>query len=376
MKRFGNLWQRLIAFENLLRAANKASKGKRFRPPVVRFHFNLEHELWSLHEELAAKTYQPGGYRTFYLYEPKKRQISAAPYRDRVVHHALTNVLEPLFERSFLFDSYASRRGKGTLAAVDRCQHYARRFRYVLKADIEKFFPSLDHQILKALVAHKVKDPDVLWLTGLIIDQSNAQEPVLKWFPGDDLFTPTERRRGLPIGNQTSQFFANVYLDPLDHFVKERLRVGGYVRYVDDFLVFCDDKTHLADVREQIAGFLVRLRLRLHATKNVVFPVNQGIRFLGYRVFATHRLLVQENVWRFRRRLRKMQRQYAECAMSLDQARQRIVSWIGHARQADTYRLRRRLFSEHPFRRATTVKPSVAWRLVQQSSGERAFCQS
>ena len=191
-------------------------------------------------------------------------------------------------------------------------KQFARRFRYVLKADIQKFFPSLDHEILKALVARKIKDPDVLWLVGRIIDHSNPQEEVLNYFPGDDLFTPAERRRGIPIGNQTSQFFANVYLDPLDHFVKDRLGIKGYVRYVDDFLVFSDDKSHLADVREQVRDFLVGLRLRLHPKKSVIFPVKQGIRFLGYRVFPTHRLLPKENVRRFRRRVRGMQEDYAD----------------------------------------------------------------
>ena len=151
----------------------------------------------------------------------------------------------------------------------------------------------------------------MLWLVGQIIDHSNPQEEVQNWFPGDDLFTPSERRRGIPIGNQTSQFFANVYLDPLDHFVKDRLGIKGYVRYVDDFLVFSDDKSYLADVREQIKEFLVRLRLRLHPKKNVIFPVSEGIRFLGYRVFPTHRLLAKENVRRFRRRVRTMQQEYA-----------------------------------------------------------------
>ena len=248
MKRYGNLWGEVIRFVPLLRAAEKARRGKRFRPSVASFHFDLEPELWKLHEELSAKTYRPGGYRTFHVYEPKKRLISAAPYRDRVVHHALTSVLEPIFERSFIFDSYACRKGKGTHAAVCRSQHYARRFQYILKADIKKFFPTMDHEILKALIARKIKDPKVLWLVSQIIDHSNPQEPVLEWFAGDDLLTPAESRRGIPIGNQTSQFFANVYLDPLDHFVRDRLGVGGYVRYVDDFLVFADDKNQLAEV--------------------------------------------------------------------------------------------------------------------------------
>ena len=175
---------------------------------------------------------------------------------------------------------------------MDRCQQFARRHRYVLKADVRKFFPSIDHEILKGLIARKIKDPHVLELVTLIIDHSNPQQPVLMWFPGDDLFTPTERRRGLPLGNQTSQFFANVYLDPLDHFVTDRLGLS-YVRYVDDFLVFADDKRRLRSVRDQVSGFLEQFRLRIHPDKSVVFPTRDGIRFLGYRVFPTHRLLAR-----------------------------------------------------------------------------------
>lgn len=355
MKRHGHLWPELISFANLHRAALKAQRGKRDRPAVLRFHYDLERELWRLHDELARHIYRPGLYRTFTIHEPKRRLISAAPYRDRVVHHALCNVLEPIYERSFIFDTYACRPGKGTHAAVRRCQEYARRFRYVLKADIRKFFPSIDHEVLKATLARTIKDPDVLRLAGLIIDHANRQEPVLEWFPGDDLFTPIERRRGLPIGNQTSQFFGNVYLDPLDHFLKDRLRVGGYVRYVDDFVVFSDDKRHLAQVRAQVGTFLERLRLVLHPDKSVVFPTRSGINFLGYRVFPTHRLLAKANVQRFRRRLRRMQEDFARGAIPPDRVRCRIMSWIGHARQADTYRLRGVLFQDHPFSRATAV---------------------
>jgi len=352
MKRHGNLWANVVSFEALLHAAEEARRGKRYRPAVAAFHFNLERELWKLHEELTSKTYRPGAYRSFFIYEPKVRQISAAPYRDRVVHHALTAVLEPIFERTFIADSYACRKGKGTHAAVRRCQEFARRFRYVLKADIQKFFPSMDHEILKARVARKIKDRDVLWLANRIIDGSNPQEEVVNYFPGDDLFTPTERRRGIPIGNQTSQFFSNVYLDQLDHFVKDRLGIAGYVRYVDDFLVFSDDKKHLAGVREQIRVLLVSLRLRLHPKKNVISPVKDGIRFLGYRVFPTHRLLPKENVRRFVRRVRAMQHEYATGAISIADIYQRLMSWVGHAKQADTFRLRERLFDTIRFQRA------------------------
>jgi retron-type reverse transcriptase len=370
MKRHGHLWDGMISFENLLHAAERARRGKRFKPGVARFFFDLERQLTRLHEELASKTYRPGPYRTFTIYEGKKRQISAAPFRDRVVHHALTGVLEPIFERSFIFDSYACRKGKGTHAAVDRSQAFARRYRYVLKADVRKFFPSIDHDILKGLIARKIKDPHVLWLVDLIIDHSNPQEPVLMWFPGDDLLTPTERRRGLPLGNQTSQFFANVYLDPLDHFVTDRLGLS-YVRYVDDFLVFADDKRRLHEVRDQISEFLQHLRVRIHENKSVAFPCNQGIPFLGYRVFPTHRLLAKSNVRRFRRRLRTMQRDFAEGRHTFDLIRPRTMSWIGHAIHANTYRLRADLFRRMTFQRATTKSPSPSGRDVQQSTGER-----
>ena len=352
MKRYGNLWKDMICFEALLQAAQQARRGKRHRPVVSSFEFHLERELCRLHHELSHKTWRPGPYRSFFIHEPKKRQISAAPYRDRVVHHALVGVLEPVFERGFIADSYACRRGKGTHAAVHRCQEFSRQYRYVLKADIRKFFPTMDHQILKDRIARKIKDPDVMWLVGEIIDGSNPQEVVPQLFPGDTLFTSFERRRGIPIGNQTSQFFSNVYLDALDHFVKDRLGMKGYVRYVDDFLVFSDDKNELAKVREDIRSFLVSLRLRLHPRKSVISAVANGIRFLGFRIFPTHRLLPKDNVRRFRRRMKALQNAYATGEVSLPEIQQRMMSWSGHACQADTWHLRSTLFAEMLFCRA------------------------
>ena len=375
MKRHGNLWPTLTSFQHLLKASQKARRGKRFRAGVSSFEFHLESELWKLQQALQQKTYRPGDYRSFYIYEPKKRLISAAPYRDRIVHHALTSVLEPIFEPTFIGDSYACRKGKGTHAAVDRSQYFSRRFRYVFKADIRKFFPSMDHEILTHRIARKIKDPHVLSLTELIIKNSNPQEPVLEWFSGDSLLTPTERHRGIPVGNQTSQFFSNVYLDALDHFVKERLQIKGYVRYVDDFLLFSDDKRELAEAREQIITMLVSLRLKLHRRKNTISPVQDGFRFLGYRVFRTHRLLAKNNVWRFIRRVRQMQKDYSDGKMTLPEIRQRLMSWTSHAQKADTHRLRSDLFDKISYQRAATQQPRVAWRVVQQSTEERPFRQ-
>ncbi|MDA1051676.1 MAG: RNA-directed DNA polymerase [Planctomycetota bacterium] len=172
---------------------------------------------------------------------------------------------------------------------------------------------------------------------------------VQHWFPGDDLFTPSQRRRGLPIGNQTSQFFANVFLNPFDHFVKEELRVPAYIRYVDDFVIFSDDKAGLATVRAQCRSFLQRRRLQLHPKKSVISRVEDGVRFLGYRVFPGHRLLARENVRRMRRRLKRMQADYAAGELSAENIRRRLQSWIGHVGHADTVGLRRHLFSATTF---------------------------
>ena len=253
----GTLFQRITSFPNLLQAARLASRGKRLRPNVAAFSLDLESELHQLQHELLSRSYRPGPYRAFLIHDKKPRFISAAPFRDRVVHHALCNAIEPIFDRSFLYDSYACRKGKGTHAAVDRASSYARRFRYVLKCDVEKCFPSIDHAILLDLIAERIWDEGALWLTHTILEGSNQQPDALRYFPGDDLFTPFERRRGIPIGNQTSQFFANVYLDKLDYYVKQTLRVPGYIRYVDDFLLFAHDKRRLHEHRAAIEEFLV-----------------------------------------------------------------------------------------------------------------------
>ena len=335
-----------------MHAAEKAGQGKRSFAGVARFHFDLEHQLCRLQDELRAHRYAPGAYRTFRIHDPKPRLISAAPYRDRVVHHALCRVIEPVFEPTFVFDSYACRRGKGTHAAVSRLSAFARRYRYVLKCDVSRYFPSIDHEILKGLLARKLKDPDVLRLVNLVIDCSNPQDPVLEWFAGDDLFTPAEHRRGLPIGNQTSQFFGNVYLNPFDHFVAETLRAPAYARYVDDFVLLSDDKAWLATARERCRDYLGTLRLRLHPRKCVISRVEDGVRFLGYRVFPGRRRLARENVIRMKRRLRRMQAAFARGDLTPAGVRHRLASWIGHAGQADTYRLRRRLFGATTFSRS------------------------
>ena len=233
MKAYRNLYPQVCDWDNLYLAYRKARRGKRGRAPAATFEYNQEANLVQLHQELIAKTYAPGDYHSFYIHEPKRRLISAAPFRDRVVHHALCNIIEPVFERGFIYDSYANREGKGTHRALDRAQQFARRFRYVLQCDVRQFFPSVDHAILRGILSHKIADHDVLWLIDHILGSGLgvlAQEYEMQWFPRDDLFA-INHPRGLPIGNLTSQFWANCYLNPLDHFVKRELCCGGYVRY-------------------------------------------------------------------------------------------------------------------------------------------------
>ena len=188
MKRYGKLWHQIIDWSNLLLAARYAQKGKRFRDNVLAFNYNLEPELFKLESELKSKTYRPGKYRSFRIYDPKPRLISAAPYRDRVVHHALCNIIVPLIEKSFIHDTYANRVGYVTHRALARFIEFARSSRYVLQCDIRKYFPSIDHEILKQIIRRKIKCQDTLWLIELIIDSSNPQEPVVEYFPGDDLW--------------------------------------------------------------------------------------------------------------------------------------------------------------------------------------------
>lgn len=367
MKRYGQLWDRLMCWENLVLAARKAQRGKRSRVAVQSFNFEQEVRLLRIQKELREGTYRPGEFRTHRIAEPKPRLISAAPYRDRVVHHALLNVLEPILDRHFHPHSYACRRGKGTHAAADRLQALMRRRRFSLQCDVRKFFPSIDHEQLKATFRRLIKDRRVLWLMDLIVDCSNEQELVQEWFAGDDLFTPAERRRGLPIGNLTSQWFANWMLNDLDHFVTSALGIGAYVRYCDDFILLDNDREVLKDAVGRVRKRLADMRLRLHEQKLFVRPARAGLTFVGYRTWATHRLVRKENVRRFRRRVRCLRQAYAEGAMDWEDIKPRLQSWMAHARQANSERLIRRLSREWKFVRGGAERgPCSARRQLEQ----------
>ncbi len=351
MKRYGNLYPQIVEFENIYLAARKAQKGKRFRDNVLEFNYNLGTELLKIQQELRDKTYQPGSYRTFHLRDIKSRLISAAPYRDRVVHHALCNIIIPIFERTFISDTYANREGYGTHKALKRFTDFARSSRYVLQCDIKKYFPSIDHEILKQLIRRKIKCKDTLWLIDKIIDNSNEQEEVINYFPGDDLLTPIQRRHGLPIGNLTSQWMANIYLSGFDHFVKEQLKASKYLRYVDDFALFSDDYQFLKDARIALEDYLAKLRLKIHPIKSQLFEAKHGASFLGFRVFPEIIKVRNNNLHRARKRLKKLQKDYALGKIDLQDIKQSLSSWEAHLKHGDTWRLRQQIFSNLVFTR-------------------------
>ena len=351
MKRLGDCWEQLVSFENLLLAYRKARRGKGRSVEVARFGIDLEKELFRLQDELTKGDYQPGSYRLFAIYERKPRLIAAAPFRDRVVRHAVMNAIEPTLDRTFIHDSYACRKGKGVHKAVDRYQAWSKRFRYVLKMDVMRYFSSIDHGLLKLKLSRRVKDRETLQLLNRIIDTSPRTDQPLPAFPGDDLLTPLERPRGIPIGNLTSQFFANLFLDDLDHFLKEKLRLSAYLRYVDDLLVLGDDKDSLHEVAAVVKDQLLELRLWLHPHKAHIMPTRQGVDVFGYRIFPQRRQLRNDNGHRFARKLRRMAQAYAEGRMSWEQINPSVQSWIGHAQHGETLGLRRAIFGRTLFSR-------------------------
>lgn len=363
MKTYRNLYPQICDFVNLYYAYRAAARGKRGRPDVAAFEFDLESNLFQLREDLLARTYQPGGYRHFTIRTPKRRRISAAPFRDRVVHHALVRVIQPIFEQRFIHDSYACRTGKGTHAALDRCQAFARKRSFVLQIDVVQFFPAVDHAILRDILARPIADEDVQWLVDRITDSGAgvlAGEYDMVYFPGDVQLaadgTPASgqglfaalRPRGLPIGNLTSQFWANCLLNELDQFVKRELKCRHYLRYVDDALLFHEDKSTLHRWRVAISRFLAKLRLTLHEREARVYPVTTGIPFLGFRVYPDHRRLKRANGVRFGRRLRWLLNQYAAGELEFEEVTAVVQGWANHVRYGDTWRLRGALFSANP----------------------------
>lgn len=317
MTRYGDLFHQVTDWTNLMLAARKARRGKRGRDVVRRFEHRLEPELLRLQRELVGGAYRPGPFATHTIFVPKERLISAAPYRDRVVHHAVMNVLEPILDRHFHPDSFACRKGKGSHAAARRLQQLMRRYRFTAQYDVRKFFPSIDHGVLKGLFRRRLKDGRLLTLLDAVVDGA-----------GED---GAHGRRGLPIGNLTSQWFANWYLDGLDHRAANIWRVG-YVRYCDDFVLLSDERRRLRAVRVPVAELLAAFQLTAHADCGYPSPSVAGRTFVGFRINPRVRRLTNAAV-------RRAWQRYGQGLPSAS----RLRGWIGHGLAGDCRSLARRL---------------------------------
>jgi hypothetical protein len=353
------LWDAITSWDNLWVAHHNAARGKRGKRAAATFEHQLADRLIELQDELLDRRYRPGAYHHFTLFEPKRRLISAAPFRDRVVHHALCNVIEPIFERRFIADSYANRVGKGTHRAIACLQQFSQRHRYALRADVVQHFPSLDHAVLRTAIAQAIHDDGALWLVDRILDSGRGvleEEYTPIYFPGDDLFA-VQRPRGLPIGNLTSQFWSNVYMNEFDWFVKRELGCEAYLRYVDDFALFSDSKRELWGWKRAIMDRLAQLRLTIHEAEAQVTPVESGLPWLGFVVYPTHRKLKRRNAVHFTRRFARNLDLYRAGKITFAELDAGAQGWINHVRFGDTWGLREHVFSTHPIPRRSDPSP-------------------
>ena len=326
----GPTYHDVFSFSSLLAAFRKARRAKRGKGGEPEFYLHLEENLLRLSEQLRDRTFRPDPYRYFPLRTPKNRVVSEASFRDRIVHHSLVGALEPIFERRFVGTSYACRKDKGVHLALKDARTGARRFPFFLKLDFEKYFDSIRHEVLCAMLRRHVSDAGILWLCELLMKEARV--------PGVE----QGERRGLPIGNLTSQFWANVYLDPLDHFAGGLPGVCAYHRYMDDLLLLARDKKILWRALDGISDFAhQRLHLELKASATMVAPVTEGIPWLGFRVFPGTVRLNHLSKVRFLRRIGASMEAAAESPWDEGDQLPRAATHCGHVAHANTRQLRR-----------------------------------
>jgi RNA-directed DNA polymerase len=329
--RFHPTLESVATFQNLYAAYEKAAKGKRHRFSVAEFFFNLEGELLLLRSELLTDTYTPGEFDVFEVFEPKHRKIAAAPFRDRVVHHAVFNDLESGLEKIASDRSFACRKGMGTHAAIKEAQRVSRLYPYVLQVDIKKFFESVDHEVLEGCLAELVNEKRLLSLLHTLV----AHTP-----------SGFKEGKGLPIGNLTSQHFANLYLSKVDRFIENNSDASAYIRYMDDLLVFARDKWKLWQLLHNLRVFLgdcLKLRLKEEVTR--VYPVSEGMPFLGARIFPGLIRLQAKSRTRFIRHLRAREHQFSKGQIDNECLERSVTGLLGHTLPVNTLQLRKELIS-------------------------------
>lgn len=334
------LIEKIIDWDNLIEAHRLARRGKRGRQEVMLFESSLWEELGALQMEMLWGTYRPGRYRAFLVYEPKRREILAAPYRDRVVQHAICNVCGPIWHRSLIDDTFACRPGKGTHAGAARIEAWLRGMTatgpvWVVKMDVSKYFASIRHDLAKQVVRDKISCPATLLLLDAIID-STAD-------PADP--DPV----GIPVGNLTSQWIANLVGNRIDQWAKRELGLRRYARYMDDMVALVRTKREALAIRDAFEDKLAAMGMRF--SKASVLPASRGVNFLGYRIWAHKRLLRKDSVRRMKRHLRQMEWEYARGLIDLPHIRQRVSSWLAHADHANADNLKRSVIGRAKFKR-------------------------
>lgn len=346
MKTYHNLYNKICSLDNLLLAYRKAKKGKSKKWYVKKFEKNLNTNLLELKHGLETQTYSPKTLKRFIIRDPKTRVIHASHFRDRVVHHAICNIIEPIFDKTFIYDSYANRKNKGSLAAVNRFDYFQKKVSdngrlakkaednnmvigYVLKADIKHYFNTVNHVILLKIIGKKIKDEKVLWLIKIILRNN---------LDGSET--------GMPIGNLTSQFFANVYLNDLDNFIKHKLKAKYYLRYVDDFVILHKNKNVLLAWKNKIDSFLKsRLKIELHEQKSQIYPLHKGIDLLGYRMFYHYRLSSKKNIRIMEEKLKRFEEMCKNNEISRQKIIKSVEGWYAYARHCNSYNRMRRLIN-------------------------------
>jgi retron-type reverse transcriptase len=338
MKIYKDIFKDIISIENLLLAWDEFKKGKREKYDVQKFEFNLEDNLFELHEDLKSKKYQHEKYIGFYINDPKRRHIHKAEVKDRIVHHAIHRILYSIFNPTFIFASYSCRKEKGTHKAVIHlnnmlrsiCQTYGKCF--ALKCDVKKFFPTIDHKTLIRIITKRIKDQSALWLIKKIIKSFESE------------FSATRNKKGVPIGNLTSQLLVNIYMNEMDQFIKQKLRIKHYIRYADDFIIVHHDKNYLDDLRIKIEVFLKKeLKLSLHPNKVTIRKYHQGVDFLGYVILSKAIVMRTKTKQRIFRKLEQKVKEYKQESIDEKTLIQSLNSYLGVLSHANSYKLTQEL---------------------------------
>lgn len=345
-----NVYDEICSFENLYKAYLNARKNKRFRDEVLEFTNNLEEYLIDIQKDLMNHTYEVGEYREFYIYEPKKRLIMALPFKDRVIQWAIYQVINPIISKGYITDSYACIQGRGTHQAVKRLSYWLNQVSrkepkwYYLKLDIAKYFYRIDHDVLIDILHKKIKDRQLMRLLENIINSEKSFG--LELGIHDPALSGRISQCGMPIGNLTSQMFANIYLNELDQYIKRELAVHYYIRYMDDMILLADDKKKLHEYKHLIDTFLQeRLKLNLN-NKTAIRPITLGIEFVGYKLWSTHVKLRKSTSLKMKRRLKQVKKQYANGKINLDDVQSTVNSYMGMLKHCNSYSLRTKIFDE------------------------------